>query len=180
MQRGIEWIVRYQRYDDRSAHAPRGWPYDGWEMCWGKHSCHSGVVKTLKALAELPAKSRSEAVQSKIAEAVEFLLKHHVFKKSHDLDAVSVPSWTQFGFPRLWETDVLEIVDILMSLGVIDRRLDEAIALVKSKQCADGRWLLEGTWNGRTQAAIEQKGMPSKWVTLHALRALRRWSGMAG
>jgi len=36
-------------------------------------------------------------------------------------------------------------------------------------------WLLEATFNGRFQVNIEQKGKPSKWVTLNALRALKRY-----
>jgi len=35
VQRGIEWITTYQRFDDSVGEAPTGWPYDRWEMCWG-------------------------------------------------------------------------------------------------------------------------------------------------
>ena len=58
VQRGVDWITRYQRFDDGDGD-PQGWPYDKFEMCWGKHTCHMGVVKALKALAEIPADRRS-------------------------------------------------------------------------------------------------------------------------
>ncbi len=35
--------------------------------------------------------------------------------------------------------------------------------------------LMEYTYNGKTWAEVEQKGQPSKWVTLRALRVLCRF-----
>jgi hypothetical protein len=49
----------------------------------------------------------------------------------------------------------------------------EAVELVISKQDSQGRWKLESTYNGRFLVNIEQKGRPSKWVVLNALRALK-------
>ena len=77
----------------------------------------------------------------------------------------------------MWNTDALEILGMLTRLGYKDERMQEAVDLVISKQDAQGRWLLETTWNGRFQVNIERKGKPSKWVTLHALIALKRFYG---
>jgi hypothetical protein len=175
VQRGIEWITSYQRFDDGVAKAAKGWPYDKYESCWGRHSCHMGVVKALKALAEIPAGKRSDSVKCTIEKGAEYLLKHHVYKRSHDLTRVSKPVWLHFGFPLMWNTDVLEILGILTRLGIRDRRMQEAVDLVVSKQDEKGRWMLERSFNGRFQINIEQKGKPSKWVTLNALRVLKRF-----
>lgn len=48
-----------------------------------------------------------------------------------------------------------------------------ALDLVLSKQDKQGRWKLGYTYNGKTWAAVEEKGKPSKWVTLRALRVLK-------
>ena len=53
--------------------------------------------------------------------------------------------------------------------------MEDAINLVIDKQNEDGRWILEKTFNGRMQANIEQKGKESKWITLFALRVLKRF-----
>jgi hypothetical protein len=50
-----------------------------------------------------------------------------------------------------------------------------AIDLVLKARQSDGRWLLGNTFNGKMWADIEQKGKPSKWITLRALRTLRRF-----
>ncbi len=177
VQQGVDWIVRYQRFDDGDFHPPKGWPYERAIMCFGKHSCHMGVVKALKALAEIPVDRRSIAVADTIQKGVEYLLRHHIYKRSHNLSKVSKPGWLRLGFPWMYQTDVLEILVILTKLGCRDARMQEALDLVISKQDETGRWNLENTFNGRFQTNIEQKGQPSKWVTLYALTVLKRFYG---
>jgi len=174
VRRGIDWIATYQRFDDAIAEPPQGWPYERSEYCWGRHTCHMGVVKALKALAEIPPRERSPSVERSIAEGAEFILNHHVHKRSHDLTKVSKPGWLRFGFPLMYQTDILEILGILTRLGCKDERMQEALDIVVSKQDASGRWALANTFNGRFQVDVEEKGKPSKWVTLNALRVLKR------
>ena len=175
VQRGIQWIVDYQRFDDGLEEDPRGWPYDRFEKCWGRHTCHMGVVKALKALAEIPTNKRSDDVKGTIEKGVEYILRHHIHKRSHDLERVSKPEWLRFGFPLMWNTDILEILGILTRLGCRDERMREAVDLVIRKQDDQGKWKLESTFNGRVQVNIEQKGKPSKWITLNALNVLKRF-----
>ncbi len=176
VKRGIDWITTYQRFDDGISNRPKGWPYDKTAgSCFGRHSCHMGVVKSLKALAGIPVENRSKDVKVTIEEAVEYLLKHHVFKRSHDLTKVSKPGWLRFGFPLMYQDDVLEILGILTSLGVKDERMQEAVDLVVSKQDEEGHWMLDKTFNGRFHTNIERKGKPSKWITLNALKMLKNY-----
>ena len=175
--KGIDWIVKFQRFDDGIARAPQDPCSASWPMCFGKHSCHMGVVKALKALSAIPPARRSPAVTETIEQAVEYLLIHHIHKKSHDLDKVSRPGWLKPWFPRMYQTDILEILDILTALGCRDSRMAEALDKLISKQGSDGTWKLESTFNGRYQTNIERKGAPSKWVTAHALVVLKRFAG---
>ena len=173
VKQGINWITTYQRFDDGIKEPPKGWPYNKYEICYGKHTCHMGVVKALKALSEIPANKRPKEVKKTIEKGVEHMLKHHIYKRSHDLSRVSKPGWLRFGFPLMYQTDVLEILGILTKLGYKDKRMQEALDSVISKQDNQGRWKLENTFNGRFQVDIEQKGRPSKWITLNALRVLK-------
>jgi hypothetical protein len=175
VERAINWVTTYQRFDDGDVSVPKGWPYDKAKSCFSKHSCHMGVVKALKALAAIPVHKRSSAAKSTIEAAVEYLLIHHIHKRSHDLSRVSKLGWLRFGFPLMYQTDVLEILGILTALGYRDERMQEAVDLVISKQDEYGRWNLENTFNGRFQTNIEQKGKPSKWVTLNAVKVLKRF-----
>jgi len=134
-----------------------------------------GVVKALKALAEIPPGRRSKDVNRTIKKGAEYMLKHHVHKRSHDLGRVVKPEWRRFGFPLMWHTDALEVLRALTKLGYRDKRMQEAVDLVVSKQNDQGRWKLQSTFHGRFQVDIEEKGEPSKWVTLNALRVLKRY-----
>jgi hypothetical protein len=173
VQQGIEQITKYQRFDDGIARAPKGWPYQRFPNCWGKHTCHMGAVKSLKALAEIPAEERTPAVKETIAQGAEYLLKHHLYKSSRDTAVIAKRFWLNFGFPTLWKTDALEMLDVLVKLGYRDDRLQDAVDLVISKQDGQGRWNMEKSWNPRLLVSLEKDNKPSKWITLQALRALK-------
>jgi len=173
VQQGIDWMTSFQRFDDSIERPPQGWPYEKWEACWGKHTCHMGVEKALKALAAIPEKKRSPEVKSTINQAVDYILKHHIHKKSHDLVQAAKPKWLKFGFPTIWDFDALECLVLLASLGIKDPRMQDAVDLVLAKQDEQGRWKLENSFNGRVRVDIEKRGKPSKWITLNALKALK-------
>lgn len=157
VREGIEWIARYQRFDDGIATKPKGWPYDRYEMCWGTHSCHSGVVKALKALSAVPAKQRNKGIKDAIIRGREYILSHHIYKKSHDLKVVSKPGWLKLQFPLMYQTDILEVVGILFDLGTNDDRMKDAIERIASKQDGNGQWNLEATFNGRFWTTFKGK-----------------------
>jgi len=195
VQRAIDWITTYQRFDDGDERLdgddapPTGWPYHV-EMCWGRHTCHMGAAKALKALAEVLPERRTPAVRHTLAAGAEYFLRHHVHRRSHDLTRDAKPGWRRFGFPLMYQTDALELLGILTRLGregavagaaadgtggapiLGDARMDEALALVASKADAQGRWKLQNTFNGRFVVDIETKGEPSRWVTAKALEVL--------
>jgi hypothetical protein len=175
VQKSINWITTYKRFDDGIEERPKGLPYDRYPMCWGKHSCHMGAVKTLKGLAEIPSTQRNKEVEKTISQGVEYLLRHHIYKKSHDLSKISKPGWLRLGFPLMYQGDILEILGILTQLGYHDQRMQEAMDKLISKQDKEGKWKLENTFNGRFQTNIERKGKPSKWITLNALKVLKKY-----
>jgi hypothetical protein len=177
VRRAVDWITTYGRFDDGANRPPAAWPYDRFEACWGKHTCLPGVVKGLKALSEIPPGRRDKNTNASVQNAAEFILKHRLYKRSHDPSRVAKPKWTKLWFPWIWDVDVLETLLILTGLGYRDERMNDALELVLSKQNARGQWNLEMTYNGRFQVDIERKGKPSKWVTLNALRVLKRRFG---
>ncbi len=172
LQQAISWINTCQRADDGINKAPEGAMYQRYEMCWGRHSCHMGVAKALKALAAIPPSARSPETEGKLDELAEYFLLHHLYKKSHNLAEISRPGWLKLGFPLMYQTDILELLGIFADLGRWDQRLEDALDLIKSKQLPDGTWNLENSNNGKMQVRIEQKGKPSRWITLKALKVL--------
>jgi hypothetical protein len=177
VQKGIKWLTTYQTFDDGVKSWEKGWEYERLKACFSKHSCFMGAAKTLKALAEIPPKKRSIEVKNTLDQAVKFFLIHNIHKKSHDLNKVSKPGWIRFGFPLMYQTDVLELLGLLLQLGVHDKRMEEGMAAVIKRQDKDGSWPLASTFNGRFQTNIEQKGKPSKWITFRAIKTIKDYYG---
>jgi hypothetical protein len=136
--------------------------------------CAWGANKAMKALIAVPPDQRSPVMQRAIEVGAEFLLSRDPAVADYPYTERVSSTWFKFGFPLSYWSDVLETTAVLVELGYGgDPRLANALQLVLSKQDAQGRWQLENTLNGKMWADIEQKGKPSKWVTLRALRILR-------
>src|SRR5439155_26561688 len=84
-------------------------------------------------------------------------------------------SWISFAFPTWWHYDLLRGLDYLRSAGVApDERVADAIELVAAKRGTDGRWPLETRYPGPMPVETDDgEGLPSRWITLRALRVLR-------
>jgi hypothetical protein len=141
--------------------------------------CAWGAVKAMLALSKIPEGERSPAVQSAIDAGSTFLLGRDPAVADYPMGYADKPSrsWFRFGYPMGYVTDVLQNLEVLTALGHGgDPRLKPALDLMLSKQDRQGRWALEYTYNGKTWVDVEEKGAPSKWVTLRALRVLKRVS----
>ncbi|HEV2376683.1 MAG TPA: squalene cyclase [Streptosporangiaceae bacterium] len=110
----------------------------------------------------------------------EYLLERSLFRRK-STGAVVQPEYLEFAFPYYWHYDVLRALDYFRRSGADpDPRMAEAVAAVRSKRQADGRWLLDHTHPGRVFFDLEGGvGTPSRWNTLRALRVLKWWDGTA-
>ena len=140
-------------------------------------NCYMGAVKMLRALSAIPQPKRSREVQEIIDREVKNILENGVYQylRNPDETRKDKAGWKRFGFPLFYQSDALEVLDTLTRLGVHDDRMQPTVDLVLSAQQPDGSWLLDNTYNGKMWVNIEEKGKPSKWVTLRALRALKRF-----
>ena len=104
----------------------------------------------------------------------EYLLERGLFRRK-STGEVADPAYLEFAFPYYWHYDVLRGLEHFRAIGdPPDARVDEAIALLRSKQQPDGTWFLENTHPGAVHFALEDgDGRPSRWNTLRALRVLR-------
>ncbi len=176
LQKAVEWMTRFMRFNDGAENDPQVPPYDHFGMCWGAHTCHMGVVKALKGLSAVPMEKRTKEIDDTIIKAAEFLLLHHIYRRSHHLDRISKPGWLRFGFPLMYQTDALEILDILTRLGIRDSRMEDAISMVIAKQDDRGRWKAENTYNSdRLLIPMGKQNEQNKWITLRAMRVLKRY-----
>ena len=162
-------LVRYMR----SGNSGAGFPCSANDHL----PCVWGAIKVMLALSKSPQAARASSVQAVIETGVEFLFSRDPATADYPMGYSDKPnrSWFSFGFPLGYVTDVLQNLEVLTALGYGgDPRLASALDLLLSKQDKHGRWKLEYTYNGKTWVDIEQKKQLSKWVTLRALRVLKR------
>jgi nicotinamidase-related amidase len=180
IQTGLQWIVQKMHFRDGDAQVPN--PDDG---CLGRHTCIRGALPILQALAEIPAIMLTPELAQIRRAGVEFLLRHHLYKRSHNLAKPMNAYLTRFTFPGFYYPDVLHALLLLTQLGYHDARMSAAVQVILKKQDNDGRWKMQRAYQERRPrdlfpvlVPIETRGQPSKWITLRALIALKRWAQM--
>lgn len=139
-------------------------------------NCFMGATKVLRSLSMIPPEKRGKELQVVIDREARNVLENWVYRYLRNPDGTrkDKAGWRKPGFPLFYQSDVLEVLDTLTRLGVRDERMQPAIDIVLEARQPDGSWLLENTYNGKMWVDIEEKGKPSKWITLRALRTLRR------
>jgi len=168
VRRALSWLVEIQNEDG-------GWLCPYWKAhVKDRHGCFMGTITPLDAFSEVPEELKTTQMMKAIERGVEFLLMHRLFKADHHGFRTIKKGWLKLGFPWFFY-DILRGLSVVTKLGYTrDERLNDALELLLQKQNAEGRWILDDTPSGRMQTSLEQKGKPSKWVTLHALKVIKR------
>jgi len=169
LTKALRWLVKIQNIDG-------GWLCPYWKAhIRDKHGCFYGTICPLEAFSEVSETERLADMKQAIERSAEFLLRHRLYRADHHKFKVINRSWLRFSFPWFYGYDVLRGLSVLTKLGYIhDDRLISALKVVVQKRRSDGTWLLEAGPIGRMQTNIEAVGKPSKWITLNALRVLKR------
>jgi hypothetical protein len=122
--------------------------------------------------------------------AVEMAAEFYLQRELH-VQGPHYEPWYRFHYPVHYYYDLLVGLDFMTALGFTDDpRLRHAVAHLKKKRRADGRWNLDAVhpdlegniakWYAKhppTSFALETVGRPSKMITLRAMRVLRRLEG---
>jgi hypothetical protein len=142
-----------------------------------KLPCAWGGVKVLLALGKVPAKERTPLIQKAIRQSVDFFFSIDPATARYPTRDGSKPNraWWKFGFPVFYVTDLLQLTDAMTALGYgKDKRLASTLQVICEKQNEQGQWLLEYDYPGKTWLDFGEKKQPNEWVTLRALRVLKR------
>ncbi len=169
VSKAVEWLVKIQNPDG-------GWLCPYWKAhIRDKHGCFYGTICALEGFSEVRKGNLTGEMRETIEKAAEFLLMHRLFKADHHGYEVINPSWLKLRFPWFSGYNILRGLDVLTKLGYVkDERLSDAVHVLLQKRRPDGTWVLDGSKTGRMQANIETVGKPSKWITLYALKVLKR------
>lgn len=155
---------------------------DGGWNCDAPSSTRSSFHTTICVLEGLleyqcavgPAHELATQIAAGRRRAEEYLLDRALFRRL-STGEVANPEFLELAFPPRYHYDILRALDYFRSSGALpDPRMREAIHQIESKRQADGRWLLERSYDeGLAIPLGESVGGPSRWNTLRSLRVLR-------
>lgn len=177
VQSSIGWLIDHQRFDHKSTRAggDQEWPYRAPQNygCWESVSCYHGVAGAFRALAALPVQARSAQVETRLAEAIEYLRIHRLYRKTTTGEPLFRFMTRLFlvGDYRSNLLDMLEgIADADPSLAAqpwIDAALEDLQALL-----ADGRMPLMTNYGRKLihPIPVEEVGEPSRFLTYQWLK----------
>jgi hypothetical protein len=174
VQAALDWQTQAITGQDGVRYYKSGTSGPGFECGYNQgQPCAWGATKVIKALASVPPQQRTPAVERAIQAGVQFLLSHDLAVADYPYTERINSSWFRFGFPLSYRSDILETADALAQLGyAADPRLANARQFILSKRDKRGHWKMETSLNGKMWTDVEEKGKPSKWVTLRAMRVL--------
>jgi hypothetical protein len=150
----------------------------GWNCQSFKGATHGSFNTTIIVLEALPDYENrflqeSQKMIKSQERGREFLLFHKLFR-SHRTNKVADPKFTRLSFPPRWHYDILRALDYFRECKIsYDKRMNDAIEIIKKKQNKNGTWNLQQRYSGKTWFDMETVGQPSRWNTLRALRILK-------
>lgn len=142
-----------------------------------KLPCAWGAAKVMLAFSEVALEKRNPLMLEAIRQGVDFFFSVDPATAAYPTGTGGKPSrdWWKFGFPVFYITDLLQVADALTALGYgKDPRLQSTMDLILKKQDEQGRWNLEFRYGPKTWSDFGKGGKPNEWVTLRALRVLKK------
>jgi hypothetical protein len=157
------------------------WPDGGWNCDREPKAHHSSFNESLPplwGLAEYASATGSVDARAAADRAAELFLDHQLFR-SHTTGEVADKHFLDMRYPAYWHYEFGNGLLQLARAGALpDKRADDAIAELRSRQQPDGKWHVKPPhyWRRsgmyRDPATWESSG-PSAMLTLNALRVLR-------
>jgi hypothetical protein len=171
----IDWIARAITGEDDFPYLKSGTTGPSFSCSVNEAlPCAWGGNKAMRALLAIPESERSPHVRRALEVGAQFLLSRDPAEADYPYTDRVSSTWFKFGFPMSYWSDVLETASVLADMGYwTDHRLKRTVKYILEKQDDQGRWMMRNTLRNMW-IPIEEKGKPSKWVTLRALRFLKR------
>lgn len=160
------------------AEVPRDrWPPGTSEL---KDACIA-VLRDKSIVRSLPAESREfQELARRVPARQRAAFRERYLAEHSPLHYQVRPGWLRFGYPLSYNSDALEA---LAALAAVDEPMRpeyaEALSAVRDAANEQMRWTMRQSLNGKMLADVEEKGRPSKWLTLRALLVLQHFGPSA-
>lgn len=149
----------------------------GWACSYNSGApCAWGAARTLWGLAAVPRARRSVLMDDMICSGVKLLLEDYQLAEANYPTGVGKPHhlWGETSFPLFYQADILFVLRVLAELGLSSHPgAAKAREWLRCRQGADGRFRGSSPFRLRTYPVMGRGDETDRWVTLHALMALK-------
>ncbi|HEV7418510.1 MAG TPA: squalene cyclase [Mycobacterium sp.] len=168
----VDWFIEHRLSDG------------GWNCEWVEGSTRSSFHSTLNSLKGLlafdAATGGADATHATRRSGENYLLQRGLIRRLSTGEQVA--PWVDcFTYPFHWIYSALNAAEYFRQVsrvdgGEPDRRMTDAIDLIRAARQPDGTWLQAGRHPGRVWFEVDAPvGEPSKWLTLFGTRVLAWW-----
>ncbi|GBR75124.1 hypothetical protein NO1_2174 [Candidatus Termititenax aidoneus] len=165
VKNGISWIMEYQVFARNKVCNWRGTGIKKYGGCFKTVPCYIGLAKALKALINYNKYHRKNLIQNKIDIGIEYLLKHHLYKRLSNGEPIT-KHILDIAFPESYNLNIVELLDIVYSAGKInDERVNEAVDYLNSKRQKNGGWKTNYVYKSKGYVSFDARGQIGEWVT---------------
>lgn len=142
-----------------------------------KHSSLHSTISVLEGLNEFQKAGytyRMSDILEAQKNAEEFVLLHRLFRSDRTGEIIS-KSFLNLSYPCRWKYDILRALSYFQSANrKWDIRMEDAIKVIQNKR-RNGTWNTQAAHPGKVHIVMEKAGVPGRWNTLRALRALNHF-----
>ncbi len=149
-----------------------------YEKYGAKHSSVHSTVSLIEGLNEYITNGytyRLNELRTIRDNAIEFLLRHKLYKSDHTGEIIN-KKFLMLSYPPRWKYDILRALVAMVDANVpYDKRMEEALQIIVSKRRKDGTWPVQNKHAGKVHFDMEKIGGSSRWNTLRVLRVLKHF-----
>jgi hypothetical protein len=160
VRRAIDWLLPFQRDD-------------GMWFCRdaGRRGCLRATIDMLRVAALDPDTAAQPGIAHAAASVCDLLMEPHM-SRYHVGEAWG--TWEALKYPY-FGFSVISALDVLARLGYTmeESKIAAAVAYLLSRQLPDGTWPMDQSWPS-PPLDFGRVGEPNKWLTLDALRVIKR------
>jgi hypothetical protein len=165
VKNGIDWIMEYQVFERNMVCDWHGTGIKKYGGCFKTVPCYIGIAKSLKALIEYNKHHKKNSIQSKIDVGIEYLLKHHLYKRLSNGEPIT-RHILDIAFPESYNLNIVELLNIIYSVGKMDdERINEAVEYINKKRQKNNTWKINYIYKSKGFISFDERGKTGEWVT---------------
>ncbi|MFI0431258.1 hypothetical protein [Mariniflexile sp. HMF6888] len=168
----IEWIVTYQPMERGMEVSIPNFNFDRFGGCFKATPCYIGLAKSVIALFEYQQSTGDSAVNPKLEQGVEYMLKHNLFKRLNK-DQPITDHILDISFPESYHLNIVELIRFAGKANLLtDSRTDKAVKYLEKKRLNNGQWKVTYRYKANDYIIFDQGRKPGDWVSYIISRAL--------